>query len=546
MEPYVYERLPDADYMRLLFVEPLVDANDDISCSLQSVPMGRYCDYCALSYSWATEDGDASVTERIIVDGQRLGVTRNLSDGIGRVFAGPERRMPIWIDAVCIDQSNVEERNSQVARMGSIYSNAAEVICWLGGGGSALENENIATLIDCFSNPRHAHFREHKLTLHDGSTLDLCLAHAASSAARALEWFHINDDEGPPKSLPDFISDLFEINVLTLAVTEARRVLKAFCTKRYWSRRWIVQEVCQASGEISIQWASHEAHYLQVCAMLDAMYSLINFDELNMLGVKGLDIDFLLSAAHYRVEGLFRMRNHIQGGPETNSLSSIVRRCVDFECSDPKDIVYSLLSLDPKTTLRTDYRTTTGQVYTSFAVDLVQRSHTLQYLLWWAAATRATNFCGDEIEASLPSWVPDLRCNLRTWGNEGAAVGSWSVNQSGQLACSAMVVGMMSDDLAAVEWQANNSRNGDGRDVASNSLVGPIVWMDEGLRKDRCSPGDLVCVFGGMVQHGELTNAIALHPLDGSDGDYRIVSGVRYGMSDHRTRSYPVRTVRIH
>lgn len=38
----------------------------------------------------------------------------------------------IWIDALSIDQRNVEERNHQVQQMGEIYSNAAEVIAWLG------------------------------------------------------------------------------------------------------------------------------------------------------------------------------------------------------------------------------------------------------------------------------------------------------------------------------------------------------------------------------------------------------------------------------
>jgi len=38
----------------------------------------------------------------------------------------------LWIDALCIDQSNVDERNHQVAMMGEIYSKATSVIVWLG------------------------------------------------------------------------------------------------------------------------------------------------------------------------------------------------------------------------------------------------------------------------------------------------------------------------------------------------------------------------------------------------------------------------------
>jgi hypothetical protein len=38
----------------------------------------------------------------------------------------------LWVDALCIDQRNIEERNLQVLRMGEIYQNAKSVQVWLG------------------------------------------------------------------------------------------------------------------------------------------------------------------------------------------------------------------------------------------------------------------------------------------------------------------------------------------------------------------------------------------------------------------------------
>lgn len=38
----------------------------------------------------------------------------------------------LWVDAICIDQSDIEERTSQVALMRCIYANAQEVLVWLG------------------------------------------------------------------------------------------------------------------------------------------------------------------------------------------------------------------------------------------------------------------------------------------------------------------------------------------------------------------------------------------------------------------------------
>jgi hypothetical protein len=37
-----------------------------------------------------------------------------------------------WIDALCMDQSNIPERNDQVERMGDVFKRADGVIVWLG------------------------------------------------------------------------------------------------------------------------------------------------------------------------------------------------------------------------------------------------------------------------------------------------------------------------------------------------------------------------------------------------------------------------------
>ena len=47
--------------------------------------------------------------------------------------------MPLWIDAICIDQGATTERIHQVALMGDIYIQAAEVLVWLGQGDGGIE-----------------------------------------------------------------------------------------------------------------------------------------------------------------------------------------------------------------------------------------------------------------------------------------------------------------------------------------------------------------------------------------------------------------------
>jgi hypothetical protein len=74
------------------------------------------------------------------LDSKPLIVQRNLFDGLKAVRKGVGECV-IWIDAICIDQTNVSERNHQVSMMGQIYRNAREVYMWLGP--AEHENETV-------------------------------------------------------------------------------------------------------------------------------------------------------------------------------------------------------------------------------------------------------------------------------------------------------------------------------------------------------------------------------------------------------------------
>jgi hypothetical protein len=88
--------------------------------------------YTALSYVW----GDQADTVTIQINGKKLSVTRNLFKFLHchRESFLTERRTEglFWIDAICIDQSNIHERSKQVQFMAEVYKNAKNVLVWLG------------------------------------------------------------------------------------------------------------------------------------------------------------------------------------------------------------------------------------------------------------------------------------------------------------------------------------------------------------------------------------------------------------------------------
>jgi hypothetical protein len=63
-------------------------------------------------------------------------IKANLHDAICTLFNPPiSLDLPIWIDAVCINQHDDEEKAVQVSRMGDIYRKAHQVVAWLGPSG---------------------------------------------------------------------------------------------------------------------------------------------------------------------------------------------------------------------------------------------------------------------------------------------------------------------------------------------------------------------------------------------------------------------------
>lgn len=127
----VYRHLPleGADSLRLLRLNPWRE-DDELSCSLIHTSLANCVPYEALFYAW----GYASLTETLKLDGgviatadMYMAITKNLKEALVslRLTEGPRH---LWVDAVCIDQANVKERNHQVAQMGTIYANASSLV----------------------------------------------------------------------------------------------------------------------------------------------------------------------------------------------------------------------------------------------------------------------------------------------------------------------------------------------------------------------------------------------------------------------------------
>jgi len=125
---FQYEPLhPKVDSIRLLEVAPK-DNEETLSCKLIHVPFRNTPVYEALSYRWGSPD----VTSTILLNGTPFKIRQNLHDALLGLRREHEPRV-LWADAICIDQSNSEERKRQVRLMDAVYTRAAKVLIWLDG-----------------------------------------------------------------------------------------------------------------------------------------------------------------------------------------------------------------------------------------------------------------------------------------------------------------------------------------------------------------------------------------------------------------------------
>jgi hypothetical protein len=125
--PFVHTpfKSPDSE-LRLLVLEP-GKKDADLHCQLTTVSSVSARHYEALSYCWGTEES----TVRIFVCGKAMQVKPNLEHALINLRREKRHRV-IWVDAICINQSNVFEKNQQVPRMRIIYENATRVLIWIG------------------------------------------------------------------------------------------------------------------------------------------------------------------------------------------------------------------------------------------------------------------------------------------------------------------------------------------------------------------------------------------------------------------------------
>lgn len=383
----LYTSIPK-DHIRLLHLQP-GSGKAVIEAYLDTVPLNAAGEYEALSYVW----GKKIKRRAIKCNGMMVNSTENLAIAI-KHLRYPDRPRIFWIDALCIDQQNKDERSSQVMMMGDIYSRAARVVIWLGPADSssdiALAYVNI-TFSDLVRSPdsmRYEMNRElHRRLGVDAVAIERRLARLAQTAEAA-------EQTSPSSAIDDHWRPLRDV--------EPQDLWSSACSllqRDWWTRVWIIQELCLSKAAVVV--CGHSSAPWEAMTFAVARFDYLDEDE---------SWAELPLAALSRYRSLSTTRVNLQAGSVRPGLLDALVRFRWFRATDQVDKVYALLSMTDNSGVTSDYSLGPKACFEAVARHIIEESDNLDILDHVVPpcplASRQT--------LDLASWAPD-------WGQNGVS-----------------------------------------------------------------------------------------------------------------------------
>jgi hypothetical protein len=128
-QTYQYRALEKLTDIRILHLGPGRES-DSLRCRIEHVDVNLGNAFSAISYVWGSEE---KPHQMLIEDNQYLLLTTSLCDAIQNLQPIADfQQKTFWADQICINQSDIEERNRPVAMMGTIYRKASQFITYIG------------------------------------------------------------------------------------------------------------------------------------------------------------------------------------------------------------------------------------------------------------------------------------------------------------------------------------------------------------------------------------------------------------------------------
>ncbi|KAJ4362901.1 hypothetical protein N0V83_010018 [Neocucurbitaria cava] len=401
-EEVIYPNRLQGHTIRLLELLPDDTEETPIQCRLIEASLDDDCPpFEALSYVW----GDATITETIGCNGRDMQVTTNLAQALRKIRprgaaaaldvedrveaggrSGEEQPVPttisstrppkklFWVDAICINQKDVRERNHQVPLMKEIYSRAAGVTVWLGPANSELASR-VASIIKQVCN----HLLAYRMVVEQ--------LRATNSAPSWL------------KGRGHFTFELCEASLRASGIENPWAALRVFFQLPWWSRTWCVQEVYLAQ-DVTLLFGTESIDGKNLTEFTQWFMRESTFEN-----AKGLQSKCPSELNDTAVRTAYSRFNH-----RNLNARDLFMVCEDFrnlDATDARDKVYGLLGLWRPTgtehaSLDVNYGKSVAEVYTDVVLQAISARQDL-FILRFVDHETEYRFDGHD---GFPSWVP--------------------------------------------------------------------------------------------------------------------------------------------
>lgn len=295
--------LPD-DTIRLLHIRPGAPC-ERIACFLSTAQLSLQSKFAALSYEWGSEPA----SKEIELNEKQVWIRKNLWQCLIRL-RDLEEPLVIWIDAICVNQNDIPERNQQVKFMNHIFKTARPVFGWLG--------EDVGISVDAICPDFVDDLRRFDFARFD----DLIKQY------NKKDWQHT--DTLPPLDDQEFKSKVIQLCSATTLL----------CQSHYWDRIWIVQEVLVAH-DLILCYAGQRLSWTELRSWSSHMTPTQVWPSPNIASRTHKVIGKCSIAINRRLGDFARHHRAC----EDDYLHGIIARYGGRECSDVRDKVYALLGL---------------------------------------------------------------------------------------------------------------------------------------------------------------------------------------------------------
>jgi hypothetical protein len=396
-----YKYLPlGRNVIRVLGILPSPSYAAPISITIQQVSILEQTLPATLSYVW----GDPKDKVPIEIDGKFIHVTKNCQAALRALRHSTDTNF-VWVDAICIDQDNVEEKSEQIALMGDIYRKAERAVAWLGPDGS---EEDLAKAEEELM---HATKVIEELALQEGKDFE---AFYRAIYGGNLRW-HVG-------------------------------CIKRVFGHKWWNRLWIFQEsllskdvLLMLSATTQVSWRTLRAASQVIKRHTENPATWIRKDHFGKSDWNYRLWKNLMSADCGKTYARAELRERMQHtflseqravklltSQDDNEvrlalLNAVAAKRLEqnlsqtslLECFDPRDRVFALLSttVSEVKLMTPTYKTSVSNVYRESAVAIA--SWTLEFLRSAGIGLLVPDIIakagskGVQISTDIPSWVPN-------------------------------------------------------------------------------------------------------------------------------------------